>query len=350
MARAARHQDRNPCDFSTENQAVAWLSEHPVIPKLVGSTTLRYFSEVADRGSFRAAAESLRIAASAINRQVSNLETDLGVKLFERARGRAGLQLTEAGRILQFRLRSAINELRIANDEIIALQGLGRGYVTIGFNDVIVNAILPEVIKRFHQAHPNITFGVKVDSTRGLVSRLKDGDIDFAVAYNFSPEAELSYMESISLKMYMIASPDHPLAARASVALSDLSGHNLILPDGSGFIRQVFNIAFGGSNALINQIVQTNSFELIHSLVESGVGISIVTGREQRGAQARLTHVEIDDALLSQNVLACCKLTDRNLSPAATAFAGAVCDALRAFGHREAHSGKAGEGKIGPDP
>ncbi|CAN7312060.1 LysR family transcriptional regulator [Bosea sp. LjRoot237] len=315
-----------------------------MIPKLVGSTTLRYFSEVAERGSFRAAAESLHIAASAINRQVSNLETDLGVKLFERARGRAGLQLTEAGRILQFRLRSAIDELRIANDEIMALQGLGRGHVTVGFNDVVVNAILPDAIKSFHQAHPNITFGVKVDSTRGLVSRLKDGDIDFAVAYNFSPDAELSYMESISLKMYMIASPDHPLAARASVALSDLGGHNFIVPDGAGLIRQVFDIAFGGSNAPINQVVQTNSFELIHSLVECGVGVSIVTGREQKEDRARLAHVEVDDALLSQNVLACCKSPDRNLSPAATAFAGVICDALRAFGQREARAGRAGDG------
>jgi DNA-binding transcriptional LysR family regulator len=317
-----------------------------VIPKLVGSTTLRYFSEVAERGSFRAAAESLRIAASAINRQVSNLESDLGVKLFERARGRAGLQLTDAGRILQFRLRSAIDELRIANDEIIALQGLQRGHVTIGFNDVVVNAILPEAIKTFHQKHPGITFGVRVDSTRGLVSRLKDGDIDFAVAYNISSDVELSCMESIALKMYLIASPDHPLAARSSVALADLAGFNLIVPDGSGFLRQIFEFAFRGSNAQIQSIVETNSFELIHSLVECGVGISIVTGREQKSddGRTRLVHVEIKDTLLSQNVLACCKLPDRSLPPAAAAFAGVVCEALRAFGDRESRSGEGAEG------
>lgn len=316
-----------------------------MIPKLVGSTTLRYFSEVAERGSFRAAAESLRIAASAINRQVSNLEADLGVKLFERARGRAGLQLTDAGRILQFRLRSAINELRIANDEIIALQGLQRGHVTVGFNDVVVNSILPGAIKTFSRTHPGITFGVRVDSTRGLVSRLKDGDIDFAVAYNFAPDVELSCMESVSLRMYLAASPDHPLAARSSVTLADLAGFNLILPDGSGFLRQIFDVAFRGSNAQIHSLVETNSFELIHSLVEYGVGISIVTGRAQReNGRPRLVHVEIKDALLSQNVLACCKLPDRSLSPAAAAFADVVCGALRAFGDREARASQAGEG------
>ncbi len=328
-----------------EIQAVASQSEHSVIPRLVGSTTLRYFSEVAERGSFRAAAEALRIAASAVNRQVSNLESDLGVKLFERARGRAGLQLTDAGRILQFRLRSAINELRIANDEIVALQGLQRGHVTIGFNDVVVNSILPDAIRQFHRIHPGISFGVRIDSTRGLASRLKEGDIEFAVAYNFASDVELTCLESIALRMYLVASPDHPLAARPSVTLADLAGFNLILPDGSGFLRQILEVAFRGSNAQIQSLVETNSFELIHSLVECGVGISIVTGRAQRqDGRPRLVHVEIKDALLSQNVLACCKLPDRSLSPAAAAFAGVVCEALRAFGTREARFGDGAEG------
>lgn len=318
-------------------------AEHPVIPRLMRSTALHYFSEVAERGSFRAAAESLRIAASAVNRQISNLETDLGVKLFERARGRSGLQLTDAGRILQRRLRSAVKELSIASDEITSLQELGRGHVTVGFNDVVVNTILPEAIRRFHALHPNITFSVRVDSTRGLVSRLRDGDIDFAVGYNFSADVELSCMESVSLKMYLIASPEHPLAARSSIKLSELGGENLILPDRSGLLRTIFDLAFRGASVKINPIVETNSFELIHSLVAGAVGISIVTGREQRSdGTERFAHVEIDDAVLSANVLACCKWPDRSLSPAAAVFSGFVCESLRAFGEREENARKAG--------
>lgn len=312
-----------------------------MISKLMSSTTLRYFSEVAERGSFRAAAETLHIAASAINRQVSNLEADLGVKLFERARGRAGLQLTEAGRILQFRLRSAINELRIANDEIVALQGLERGHVMLGCNAAAVNAILPDAIRIFHQTQPNITFGVKVDDTRGLISRLRDGGIDFAVGYNFPPDAGLYRIESVSVKVYIVAFPDHPLAGRASVALSDLVGYNLILPDRPGFLRQIFDFAVRGSKKQINPIVETNSVELTHSLVEHGIGIGLVMGRGQRNeGPGRLVHVEVSDPLLSQNVLSFCKLVDRDLSPAAAAFAGAVCDALKTFGSRQSHPSK----------
>lgn len=310
-------------------------------PKLARTAALRYFSEVAVRGSFRAAAESLHIAASAINRQVSNLEADLGAKLFERARGRAGLQLTEAGRILQYRLRSAINELRIADDEIIALKGLQHGHVTIGFNDVVVSTIVPEAIESFHRSHPNITFGIKVDTTRGLVTRLKEGEIDFAVGYNFPNIEGLSFIKSVPLRMYLIASADHPLARRSSVTLADMVGHRLILPDGSGLLRQIFESAFDETNLQINPIVETNSLELIHVLAESGIGISIVTGRTQRATgRGQLVHVEINDSRLAPNVLACCKLSIRSLSPAAVAFAEAVCNALTTFGDRELYLGK----------
>lgn len=317
--------------------------ETRAIPRLLRSTTLHYFSEVAERGSFRAAAEALRIAASAVNRKISNLEADLGVKLFERARGRAGLHLTEAGRILQRRLSSAVNELRIASDEIEDLQGLRRGHVTTGFNDVVVNAIFPESIRNFHAEHPRITFGVKVDSSIGLVSRLKSGDIDLAVGYNFPSDAELSVMESVPLRMYLIASPEHPLAARPSVALSDLGGHNLIMPDGSGLLRLIFDLSFRRSSMKMDPTVETNSFELIHSLVEEGAGISIVTGLSQRRERSdKIVHVEIDDPFLAQNVLSCCKVRDRNLSPAAEVFSRFVCDALRSFGKREENARKRG--------
>ncbi|MGJ4859647.1 LysR family transcriptional regulator [Labrys sp. La1] len=313
-------------------------------PKLARTTALRYFWEVAAQGSFRGAAESLHIAASAINRQVSNLEADLGAKLFERARGRAGLQLTDAGRILQYRLRAAINELRIAGDEIIALKGLERGHVTIGFNDVVVNTVMPEVIESFHRSHPNITFSIKVDTTRGLLSRLKGGEIDFAVGYNFPNIEDLSFIKSIPLRMYLVASADHPLARRSSVTLADMGGHKLILPDGSGLLRHIFESAFRGTDLQMDPIVETNSLELIHALAESGIGVSIVTGRAQRATgRGRLVHVEIDDDRLLPNVLACCKLSMRSLSPAAVAFADAVCDALTTFGDRELHLGK-GEG------
>lgn len=307
-----------------------------MIPKLLRSTTLHYFSEVAEHGSFRAAAESLRIASSAINRQISNLEVNLGAKLFERTRGRTGLQLTDAGRILQLRLRAAINELRIASDEITALQGLRSGHVSIGVSEGLAGTILPDAISDFQKLHSNITFSIEMDRTPQLVSRLKAGAIDFAVGYDFPPDEDLSVLRAISLKLHAIVSVDHSLATRQSVSLADLDRSELIMSDGSQLSRQVTDPVIRSSDVRIKPIVETNSLELIHALAERGVGIGIVTGRMPRAdGHGRLVHVEIDDAPLSHNVVACCKMPNRSLSAAAEAFAGTICEALGRWDTRQ---------------
>ncbi len=306
------------------------MIDQDAVPKLARSTALRYFAEVAEGGSFRSAAESLHIAASAINRQVSNLEEDLGVKLFERARGRAGLRLTEAGRILQFRLRSAINELRIANDEIVSLQGLQRGHVTIGVNEGLAISLVPRAVDNFHRLYPNITFSIKVNDTRRLVSQLREGDIDFAVGYNFPADADLQFVEKFSLKMFLIAASEHPLGAKSKITMENLRGTNVILPHSSLLLRQIFDNLLRASDSHINSIVETNSFELIYALVEFGIGVGIVTGRaDESKARGKVTWIEIDDPFLATSILACCRLPNRSVSAAAEAFIMTICDLLR---------------------
>ena len=80
------------------------------LPKSRVPSGLRYFYSVATFGSFSAAAEKLAVAPSAINCQVAALEERLGKRLFDRARGRGGLQLTDVGAVLYSRMTSVMNE------------------------------------------------------------------------------------------------------------------------------------------------------------------------------------------------------------------------------------------------
>jgi len=302
-------------------------------PRLARSTALRYFAEVATKGSFRAAAESLNIAPSAVNRQVTNLEHDLGIKLFERARGRSGLRLTDAGRILQFRVRAALNELYIANDEINALQGLQRGHVIIGVNEGLATNLIPRAVRSFNEQYPSITYTILVDNTRRLVSRLRAGEIDFAVGYNFPTNTDLRFVEKLSLKMFLITARDHPLSKLPNVTISDLNNVNLVLPDSSLLLRQTFDVALSQSDALIRPIIETNSFDLIYALVGIGIGVGIVTGRtDEVMGRNNVEYVEISDVLLSSNVLACCHLPNRSLSIAAQTLMNTICAILRKSG------------------
>lgn len=306
------------------------MLEQFAVPKFARSIAMRYFVEVAEKGSFRGAAEALNIAASAINRHVSNLEEDLGVKLFERARGRAGLRLTDAGAILQFRVRSAFNELRIANDEINALQGLQRGHVIIGVNEGLATNLIPHAVADFHRRYPGITYSIMVDNTRKLVQRLRDGDVDFAIGYNFPLNAQLRFVETISLKMFIITPIGHPLSSRSAVGIADLENVDLVLPDSSLLLRQTFDLVLRRSMVHVRSVVETSSFDLIYSLVEAGIGVGIVTGKSNdTSKRSDVAYVEINDVFLASNVLACCHLPERSISAAASAFMEKICEILR---------------------
>lgn len=298
------------------------MFEQNAIPKLARSAALRYFSEVAECGSFRAAAESLRIAASAVNRQISNLEADLGVKLFERPRGRAGLRITEAGRILQFRIRSAVNELRIANDEIIALQGLKRGHITFGVNEVLADEIVKRILGPFRLKNPNISYRIIVDNTKSLLDKLQSGEIDFSVGYNFPKQDGIKFHCSIPLKMHIISSNLHKFSSYKYLSFLDLIGEELIIPDNSFYLRKMIEFISQSLKSNFKIVAETNSLSLIRTLVENNIGISIVTGRIEfsKGDPSKICHIEIRDPLFRGSELSCCTLTNRSISAASSAF------------------------------
>ena len=77
---------------------------------------LKYFSEVAARGSIRKAADNLNVASSAVNRQILKLEEELGVLLFERVPG--GVLLTAAGEILKDHIRETLLSFERVQAEI----------------------------------------------------------------------------------------------------------------------------------------------------------------------------------------------------------------------------------------
>ncbi len=294
------------------------------VPRLARMTALRYFFEVVQRGSFRKAADEINVAASAINRQISLLEATLDTKLFDRERGPTGLRLTEAGRILHYRLCSVMNELAIAGDEISELKGLQRGHLRIGVNEVIATDLLPDVIAELHSRYENLTFKAVVDNTPEIVKRLHDGDVDIGFGYNFPSTKELNFLSVLQRKTHLITSLGHPFARRKHVKLRDIQGADFILPDRSLALRRMLDDAFAATDLKINPIMETNSFTLLHTMVQAGLGISIVTGRFIRNSPQRLAFIDLKEDVIKFGVLSCCSSAGRTPSAAAVAFADVV--------------------------
>ena len=293
---------------------------------------LRHFIEVAQLGSFRAAADRLHVAPSAVSKQIKNLELALDVELFRRDRGRAGLELTEAGEILLYRCASVVNELTIARDEIDQLQGLQRGHLRLGVNEVLATDLLPGILRDMTYNHPGLKFTIIVENTQDIVKRMRDGDIDIALGYNFPSSEDLETLATLQRRTYVIAAMDHPLAKLRKISLTELEGEKFIFPDHSIQLRQMIEDALVRNGVTVREVMATNSFTLLRQMVEAGVGTSIVIGRFLQLRREKIAFIELETPPFETKPMSCVRLAGRTPTTSSEAFAASIKTLFEQYG------------------
>lgn len=305
------------------------MASSAVLSRLPG---LRHFVEVAQRGSFAAAAEKLNVAPSAVSKQVKNLEESLGVELFLRERGRGGLELTEAGSILLYRCASVINELTVAREELAELRGLQRGHLRLGVNEVVATDLLPGILNDLHRNHPNLQFTIVVENTPEMVRRMQDGDIDVMLGYSIPPSPDLEVLATMHRKTYLITALSHPLASRRSIRFEDIAGEKLILPDASLALHHVLQDLLTRTGISVRPVMTTNSFALLRQMVQDGLGVSFVIGRFLLTKRERLAFIDVEGQRFEKKPLSCCRIAGRTPTMSSVAFAAAIKTLFAQYG------------------
>jgi DNA-binding transcriptional LysR family regulator len=140
---------------------------------------LRGLSEVAETGNFTRAAENLHIAQPTLSRQISTLETELGVELLHRARGHVGL--TAAGERLLPLARRMLADAGTARAEMAELAGLRRGRIRLGATPTLCTSLVAEVLAEFHGQYPGIDIEILESGSRTLIAALLEGALDLAL-------------------------------------------------------------------------------------------------------------------------------------------------------------------------
>lgn len=193
---------------------------------------LRVVREVAERGTFSAAAVSLGYTQSAISRQVASVERAAGTPVFERHR--EGVRLTAAGRVVLQHAAKALDEIDAADR---ALRGLpaSTGTVRLGVFPSAGAILLPRALVALRRTHPGIAVVSRDGSTPALVRALRAGSIDLAVLSSLPPfrapdtETPPLVVETLAERNLCVAvAATHPLAANDSVDVADLRGQRWI--------------------------------------------------------------------------------------------------------------------------
>lgn len=230
---------------------------------------LRYLEQVARSGSIQAAAKELHVAASAVHRQILQLEDQLGAPLFERLP--RGMRPTVAGNALVTLARRWRQDERHVVAEIRRYQGVHQGVVTLQAMDSHATAVLPMLVDALAREHPLISLSVNLGSTDEALTALLSGAADLCAAFNLPPRRELLVLWSAELPFGCVVAPSHPLAGARSVSLQEAAAYPLALQSRSLAIRRYLDAQYGwllGDEG--RRRFESNSLQLVKQLARNG--------------------------------------------------------------------------------
>lgn len=207
---------------------------------------LRQLTEVADKGSIRAAAEALAITQPALSRSIRSIENELGLKLVER--GPRGAELTPAGtrllsyaRIIDANLLSAENDLRGLRDRSSRSEQIG-----FGMSWLTEALIAPQLFERVLRERPGIRMTSIVGDYESLAPKLASGRLDFFVGPPpiGGPRPGITTQQLTEFPAAIVVRAKHPLAQQKDVTIDDLVAAQWILPVAGTLPRLTYDNCF----------------------------------------------------------------------------------------------------------
>ena len=225
---------------------------------------------LAEHGSVLRAAEAASMTQPAASKLLAEMESLLGVKLFERhARG---VVPTWYGQALIRRARAAMTELSRAHDEIAALRSGQMGQVSIG---TVVNPgtnLVPQAIAAVKREFPDLLVRVEMDYSRPLVAKLVAGQLDMVIGRILGPDglADLEFEPLADEPHSLIARTGHPLTRRRRLEHADLLEFGWILPPSASLLRSRMDAMFLEHGLPWPQnIVETSALPVITNLLRN---------------------------------------------------------------------------------
>jgi DNA-binding transcriptional LysR family regulator len=249
----------------------------PVLSRAMAFTIrqLQYFVAVAEQGSVSRAAQNLSISQSSVTEAIKELESDLGVSLFERhARG---LTITQRGH--QF-LRHATKILADVSDARHSFDdeaGRVPGRLHLGVTSLVAGYVLSDLLARYRRAFPGVQVTAMEDNGDYLEHLLVGGELDVAVMVISNLRDRMALQaEILEVSPYRLWLPlGHRLASADSIAIEDIVAEPLIMLTVDE-IEENTGKLLKALGARPHVAFRTRSVEAVRSLVATGAGVALL--------------------------------------------------------------------------
>ena len=236
---------------------------------------LRVFSSVARHLSFARAAEELGLTAPAVSMQIKELETEVGLPVFDRTSRR--VSLTMVGEYVLAYTQRVLGAMRDAEDMVARFRGLRTGMLDVAMVST-AEYFLPRLLARFRDEHPGVEIRLHVGNNREeVVALMREGTVELAVMGR-PPRDWPSRAEPFAMHpLVLVTSVEHPFTRAENVPASALLGQDFIVREPGSGTRAALDEFMQAHQMTPRVIMQMASNEAIKQAVMAGMGISILS-------------------------------------------------------------------------
>lgn len=236
---------------------------------------LRVLVAVLECGTFTAAAARLKLSQPAVSQHMAALERDVGIPLFERA-GRLRMP-TDAARELGDRGRAALAALEDADRTAEELRGLQRGRLVVGASPTPGAYLVPALLGRFADQHPDVALRIDIAEPDDLERRLRTRQVDLAVAGEFDPGEGILTATLASDNLVPIWAKNSPLASIRRVTLGRFLQEPFIARESGSSTRGVLQRWLGERGEVLRPTMELAEADAIKQAVAAGLGVSVAS-------------------------------------------------------------------------
>lgn len=235
---------------------------------------LRYFLTVVREESITRAAETLHITQPTLSRQMTQLEAEVGVKLFER--GTRKITLTDEGILLRRRAEEIMELVDKTQKELTVQEEMVEGCISIGCGELAAVQLLPDVFRTFSQKYPLVTYDLFTATADQVKERMELGMIDIGLLLEPIDIDKYDFIRlGVKERWVVLMRPDDPLAEKEYITPKDLAEHPIIMARRSNVQNELanwFGDYFNNIQILFKSNLSTNGA----IMVQRGLGYSLV--------------------------------------------------------------------------
>ena len=228
----------------------------------------RYFSQVARRENFRKASEDLRVAQSALTRQIQILERELGFLLFDRVK--RGVRLTAAGQRLLERSQHILGEVDRLKETLQIEAHVPSGPASLAAPPSIGRLLFSRLALTFLKSYPRVQLSLMEGSTSSALGQLRRGELSLAIVTDPPLDPLVEYTHLFTESIYLVGRPDDPRLKKRGLEVKSLADLPLVMTSRHNRSRQLIESSAAREGVRLDIRLELESGDTLQQLLQSG--------------------------------------------------------------------------------